>query len=61
MSVIAVTGSAGGMGRAIRERMESAGHRIIGVDQSEAEVNGPLRLSSGYDLCLKQEVTQVLS
>ena len=38
MSVVAVTGSAGGMGVAIRRRLEAARHRVIGVDRGDAEV-----------------------
>lgn len=47
MSVTAMTGSAGGMGRAIRARLESKGHRIIGVDLREAEVIADLSTESG--------------
>jgi len=49
MSVVALTGSAGGMGRAIRHRLESAGHRIIGVDQQDAEVTVDLATASGRE------------
>jgi NAD(P)-dependent dehydrogenase (short-subunit alcohol dehydrogenase family) len=45
MSVVAMTGSAGGMGQAIRHRLESAGRRVIGIDQRDAEV--VVDLSSG--------------
>jgi NAD(P)-dependent dehydrogenase (short-subunit alcohol dehydrogenase family) len=47
VSVIAMTGSAGGMGQAIRQRLESAGHRIIGVDLRDAEVIADLSTTSG--------------
>src|SRR3954447_5685799 len=47
MSVIAVTGSAGGMGRAIRARLEPAGHRIIGIDQRDAEIVADLATPEG--------------
>ncbi len=49
MSVIALTGSAGGMGQAIRHRLESAGHRIIGIDQRDAEVIADLSTGSGRE------------
>ncbi len=47
MSVIALTGSAGGMGRAIRQRLGATGHRIIGVDLRDAEVTADLSTGSG--------------
>jgi len=47
MSTIAMTGSAGGMGRAIRERLESSGHRVIGVDLRDAEVTADLSAAPG--------------
>jgi len=49
VSVIALTGSAGGMGQAIRHRLESAGHRIIGVDQRDADVTADLSTGSGRE------------
>jgi NAD(P)-dependent dehydrogenase (short-subunit alcohol dehydrogenase family) len=38
MRVVAVTGSASGIGSAIRARLEKGGHKVIGVDLREAEV-----------------------
>jgi NAD(P)-dependent dehydrogenase (short-subunit alcohol dehydrogenase family) len=38
MGVVAVTGSAGGIGGAIKARIEAAGHEVIGVDVRDAEV-----------------------
>ena len=38
MSVIAVTGSASGIGAATRARLVRAGHRVIGVDLRDADV-----------------------
>lgn len=38
MAVVAVTGSAGGFGTAIRRRLESSGDRVIGIDRRDAEV-----------------------
>ena len=40
MGVYAVTGSASGMGRAVAERLRSAGHTVIGVDIQAVEA-GP--------------------
>ncbi|HXW36036.1 MAG TPA: SDR family oxidoreductase [Acidimicrobiales bacterium] len=47
MSTIAVTGSAGGMGKAIRRRLESADHRVIGIDLRDAEVVADLSNEAG--------------
>jgi len=47
MGVVAVTGSAGGIGGAIRRRIEAAGHRVIGVDVRDAEVAADLSTSEG--------------
>ncbi len=42
MGLFAVTGAAGGMGSAIRRRIESEGHECIGVDLEDAEVQADL-------------------
>jgi len=34
MATIAVTGSAGGIGKATRARLEAGGHRVVGVDDA---------------------------
>jgi 3alpha-hydroxysteroid 3-dehydrogenase len=47
MGTIAVTGSAGGIGGAIRRRIEKAGHRVLGVDQRDAEVIADLSSADG--------------
>jgi NAD(P)-dependent dehydrogenase (short-subunit alcohol dehydrogenase family) len=47
MSVIAVTGSAGGIGGAIRARIEAEGHAVIGVDVRDAEVQADLASAEG--------------
>jgi NAD(P)-dependent dehydrogenase (short-subunit alcohol dehydrogenase family) len=44
---IVVTGSAGGIGRATRTRLEADGHRVIGVDVRDAEVIADLATVSG--------------
>jgi len=43
----AVTGSASGIGRALRERLERAGQRVIGVDLAGAEVIADLSSPAG--------------
>ena len=47
MGVVAVTGSAGGIGGAIRRRIEAEGHRVIGVDVRDAEVIADLSSRAG--------------
>jgi NAD(P)-dependent dehydrogenase (short-subunit alcohol dehydrogenase family) len=47
MGTIAITGSAGGIGGALRRRLESAGHRVIGVDVRDAEVEADLATTDG--------------
>jgi NAD(P)-dependent dehydrogenase (short-subunit alcohol dehydrogenase family) len=47
MGGIAVTGSAGGIGGAIRRRLEAEGHDVIGVDVRDAEVVADLASAAG--------------
>ncbi len=47
MRAIAVTGSASGIGRAVRARLERAGERVIGVDLRDAEVIADLARAEG--------------
>jgi NAD(P)-dependent dehydrogenase (short-subunit alcohol dehydrogenase family) len=47
MRVIAVTGSASGIGAATRARLEVAGNRVIGIDLRNAEVIADLANPSG--------------
>ncbi|MEZ5141844.1 MAG: SDR family oxidoreductase [Acidimicrobiales bacterium] len=49
MGTIAITGSASGIGRATRERLEADGHRVIGVDLHDAEVIADLATPEGRD------------
>jgi 3alpha-hydroxysteroid 3-dehydrogenase len=42
MATFAVTGSAGGLGSAIRARIEAEGHGVVGVDVAGAEVTADL-------------------
>ena len=44
---IAITGSAGGIGRATRERLEADGHAVIGIDVRDAEVVADLSTAAG--------------
>jgi len=47
VSVIAVTGSASGIGAALRRRLEQQGDRVVGVDVRDAEVEADLSTGSG--------------
>ena len=47
MGTIAVTGAAGGIGSALRRRLEGDGHRMIGVDVRDAEVVTDLATPDG--------------
>jgi len=47
VGVVAVTGSAGGIGGAIRARIEAEGHRVIGIDVRDAEVEADLSSADG--------------
>ena len=47
MATIAITGSAGGIGAATRERLEQDGHAVIGVDLRDAEVEVDLATPQG--------------
>lgn len=47
MGVVAVTGSAGGIGGAIRRRIEAEGHDVLGVDVRDAEVLADLATRDG--------------
>jgi NAD(P)-dependent dehydrogenase (short-subunit alcohol dehydrogenase family) len=47
MGVFAITGSAGGIGRATVARLEADGHRVIGIDVRDAEVVADLSTAEG--------------
>ncbi|MFI5315378.1 MAG: SDR family oxidoreductase [Myxococcota bacterium] len=49
MAVCAITGSASGIGAAIRRRLEADGARVIGVDLAGAEVAADLATREGRD------------
>jgi NAD(P)-dependent dehydrogenase (short-subunit alcohol dehydrogenase family) len=49
MGVVAVTGSAGGLGRAICERIEAEGHQVIGIDVRDAEIIADLASVAGRE------------
>ncbi len=47
MRTIAITGSAGGIGLATRQRLEKEGNRVIGIDLRDAEVLADLSTADG--------------
>jgi NAD(P)-dependent dehydrogenase (short-subunit alcohol dehydrogenase family) len=47
MGAIAVTGAAGGIGSALRRRLEGDGHTVIGIDVRDAEVLADLATDDG--------------
>ena len=47
MGTVAITGSASGIGAAVRERMASDGDRVIGVDLRDADVEADLASPEG--------------
>ena len=47
MGTIAVTGAAGGIGSALRARLEADGSTVIGVDVRDAEVIADLSTAHG--------------
>jgi NAD(P)-dependent dehydrogenase (short-subunit alcohol dehydrogenase family) len=49
MGTIAVTGAAGGIGSALRLRLEHDGHTVIGVDVRDAEIVADLGTADGRD------------
>jgi NADP-dependent 3-hydroxy acid dehydrogenase YdfG len=47
MTVCAITGSASGIGAAIRRRLEKDGARVIGIDLRDAEIVADLGTPAG--------------
>jgi len=47
VATIVITGSAGGIGSAARERLEADGHTVVGVDVRDAEVIADLSTPAG--------------
>lgn len=56
MPTTAITGSASGIGAAVAATLRAAGHRVIGIDRSNAEVTADLSTAEGRD----SAITQVL-
>jgi NAD(P)-dependent dehydrogenase (short-subunit alcohol dehydrogenase family) len=47
MPVTAISGSASGIGAAVSKRLREAGHQVIGIDRSDAEVIADLSTNEG--------------
>ncbi len=52
MGIIAITGSASGIGAATRARLEEDGHQVIGIDLRDAEVLADLATPAGRALAI---------
>ena len=53
MRNIAITGSASGMGAALRERLTAEGDRVIGVDLRDADIEADLGTPAGRALAIE--------
>ncbi len=49
MSVIAITGSASGIGAALKELLARAGHTVIGIDRGQADIEADLSTPGGRE------------
>ncbi|MBI2704734.1 MAG: SDR family oxidoreductase [Actinobacteria bacterium] len=56
MRTVVVTGSASGLGAAVRERLESERCRVIGIDISEQEIVADLSTGSGRSRAMNQVI-----
>jgi NAD(P)-dependent dehydrogenase (short-subunit alcohol dehydrogenase family) len=54
---VAVTGSASGLGAAVRERLEVAGARVIGVDLRDADIVADLSVPDGREAAIGAVLT----
>jgi NAD(P)-dependent dehydrogenase (short-subunit alcohol dehydrogenase family) len=54
MPITAITGSASGIGAAVSAALRAAGHQVIGIDRSNAEVIADLSTAQGRDAAITQ-------
>ena len=54
MSVTAISGSASGIGAAVSAALRAAGHEVIGIDRSDAEVIADLSTAHGREAAIAQ-------
>lgn len=58
MPVTAVTGSASGIGAAVCNILQAAGHKIIGIDRANADVNADLSTNEGREAAVAEILDQ---
>ena len=58
MATCVVSGSASGIGAGTRERLESDGHRVIGIDLRDAEVEADLSVPEGRAEAIRATLEQ---
>ena len=58
MATCVVSGSASGIGAGTRERLESDGHRVIGIDLRDAEVEADLSVPEGRAAAIRATLEQ---
>lgn len=56
MSIIAVTGSASGIGAAVCEQLKEQGHTVIGIDRQKADVVADLSTAQGRKAAADQAI-----
>ena len=54
MSVIAISGSASGIGASTRQRLDAAGHQTIGIDLRGADIDADLSSAAGRDAAISR-------
>lgn len=58
MGTVVITGSASGLGAAVRARLEADGHRVVGVDLAEAEVEADLSTAAGRSAAMNDVLSR---
>lgn len=58
MPITAITGSASGIGAAVSAALRAAGHQVIGIDRSDAEVIANLSTAQGRSAAIAQVLEQ---
>lgn len=52
--VTAITGAASGIGAAVSKALRAAGHRVIGIDRANADINADLSTPAGRESAITQ-------
>nr|WP_298380390.1 SDR family oxidoreductase [uncultured Halomonas sp.] len=58
MPITAVTGAASGIGKTVCETLKAAGHRIIGIDRNNADINADLSTAEGRESAVADTLEQ---